>query len=212
VTAGAVIALGGEYMSVEAWAAVETTAGSALSAFHSLHPMRPGMPAQELRSKLRLNGSRWPAALYLLTEKGIVVRDGPLIALTGHKGGTSSRQDEVNRVLEVLGREPLSPPSGSELVEAARTDTQLLEAMAAEGKIRRIMDGLYFTPDAYSHMLSRTMQIIERDGQVTVAVLRDDVKTSRKYVLSFLEHLDAERITRRMGDVRVLGSKAPTWV
>jgi hypothetical protein len=33
------------------------------------------------------------------------------------------------------------------------------------------------------------------------------LKTSRKYVLSFLEHLDSERITRRIGDARVLGSK-----
>jgi selenocysteine-specific elongation factor len=168
------------------------------------------MPAPELRSKLRLNGSLWPAVLSLLSEKGIVVRVGPLVALPDHKGGTSSRQSEVDRVLEVLSREPLAPPSGNELIEAARTDIQLLDALAAEGKIRRITDGVYVTPDAYEHMMARTTEIIARDGQVTVAALRDDLKTSRKYVLGFLEHLDAQRITRRVGDARVLGSKAAT--
>jgi selenocysteine-specific elongation factor len=170
------------------------------------------MPAQELRSKLRLNGAPWPAVLSLLVERGAVVRDGPLVALPGHRSGTSGRQAEVDRVLEVLGRVPLSPPSGSELLAAAQTETQLLEALATEGKISRVAEGLYVTPDAYKYMISRAIELIERDGQVTVASLRDDLGTSRKHVLSLLEHLDAQRITRRVGDIRVLGSKAGTGV
>ncbi|MCS6843245.1 MAG: SelB C-terminal domain-containing protein [Caldilineales bacterium] len=35
--------------------------------------------------------------------------------------------------------------------------------------------------------------------------------TSRKYVLALLEHLDAQHITRRMGDERVLRRLPPGW-
>ena len=41
-------------------------------------------------------------------------------------------------------------------------------------------------------------------GKVTVAEARDILATSRKYALALLERLDEEKITRRLGDERVL--------
>jgi len=38
-----------------------------------------------------------------------------------------------------------------------------------------------------------------------VAELRDLLNTSRRYALPLLEYLDAKRITRRVGDKRILG-------
>jgi selenocysteine-specific elongation factor len=58
-------------------------------------------------------------------------------------------------------------------------------------------------------MVAETLAIIRAEGQVTVAGIRDAFGTSRKYALALLEHLDAQRVTRRVGDARVLGSKAP---
>jgi selenocysteine-specific elongation factor len=52
------------------------------------------------------------------------------------------------------------------------------------------------------------VETLESGGTVTVAVLRDHFGTSRRYAQAFLEFLDAERITRRVGDERVLGSRA----
>ena len=45
---------------------------------------------------------------------------------------------------------------------------------------------------------------IQEEGSVSVAGTRDLFKTSRKYALGLLEHLDAENVTRRVGDERVL--------
>jgi selenocysteine-specific elongation factor len=42
------------------------------------------------------------------------------------------------------------------------------------------------------------------NGSVTLAEVRDMFGTSRKYAQALLEHMDAERITRRIGDARVL--------
>ena len=46
-------------------------------------------------------------------------------------------------------------------------------------------------------------------GEITVAVLRDQLGTSRKYALAVLEHFDATRLTRRVGDKRVLARGGP---
>jgi selenocysteine-specific elongation factor len=41
-------------------------------------------------------------------------------------------------------------------------------------------------------------------GAVTLAEVRDLFQTSRKYAQAVLEAMDAQRITRREGDARVL--------
>ena len=50
--------------------------------------------------------------------------------------------------------------------------------------------------------------LVERDGSVTIASLRDELGTSRRYAQALLELLDAERVTLRVGDERVLRKKS----
>ena len=42
------------------------------------------------------------------------------------------------------------------------------------------------------------------NGKATVAEVRDLLGTSRRYTLALLEHLDDEKVTRRVGDERML--------
>ncbi|WP_418255924.1 SelB C-terminal domain-containing protein, partial [Gordonibacter urolithinfaciens] len=44
-------------------------------------------------------------------------------------------------------------------------------------------------------------------GGATAAELRDAMGTTRKYAIPLLEHFDAQGVTRRDGDLRVLGPK-----
>ena len=54
----------------------------------------------------------------------------------------------------------------------------------------------------------RVIAVIERDGSITIATLRDELQTSRRYAQALLEALDAERVTLRVGDERVLRRKS----
>jgi selenocysteine-specific elongation factor len=45
---------------------------------------------------------------------------------------------------------------------------------------------------------------IQAEGSITVAQVRDLFQASRKYALALMEHLDEQRITKRVGDTRVL--------
>ena len=53
-------------------------------------------------------------------------------------------------------------------------------------------------------MVARLTEHLTAHGKVTVAEARDLFGTSRKYVLPLLEYLDQKRVTRRLGDERVL--------
>ena len=48
------------------------------------------------------------------------------------------------------------------------------------------------------------MAHLHENGSITVADVRTMFNTSRKYSLPLLEYLDQQRVTRRVGDERVL--------
>ena len=49
-------------------------------------------------------------------------------------------------------------------------------------------------------MRATVKDVIAADGAITLARLRDELHTSRKFAQALLEHLDAERVTRRLPD------------
>ena len=63
---------------------------------------------------------------------------------------------------------------------------------------------MHVHPDALAAVEARIVAAIERDGSITLAGVRDELGTSRKYAQAYLEHLDAARVTLRRGDERVL--------
>ena len=75
---------------------------------------------------------------------------------------------------------------------------------AQRGDIVRVGDDVAFTKDAYETAVALVREIISASGSITVAQLRDRMGASRRPVLALLEHLDSERVTRRVGDARVL--------
>jgi selenocysteine-specific elongation factor len=59
---------------------------------------------------------------------------------------------------------------------------------------------MYAHPDALAAVRARVERVIEAEGSITLARLRDELDTSRRYAQALLEHLDAERVTKRMPD------------
>jgi selenocysteine-specific elongation factor len=61
-----------------------------------------------------------------------------------------------------------------------------------------------FRREDYERMVSDLRRQFEANGILTAAQVRDHFKTSRRYVLALLEHLDATGVTIREGDARRL--------
>jgi len=69
----------------------------------------------------------------------------------------------------------------------------------------RVADGVVFSAAAYDEMVARVTGHIRAKGKITLAEVRDMFQTSRKYAQALLEYLDEKKVTRRVGDERVLG-------
>ena len=68
----------------------------------------------------------------------------------------------------------------------------------------RLPDGLDVSADAYAEAIAVVRRICGDDGEVALAQVRDATGSSRKVVQALLERMDADGITRRTGDVRIL--------
>jgi selenocysteine-specific elongation factor len=90
------------------------------------------------------------------------------------------------------------PPSRAELGDGVAHLPALIQA----GVATRIGRDLYAHRDALAAVAERVGAIIADEGAVTLARLRDELGTSRKYAEALLEHLDAARFTKRLPDDR----------
>lgn len=61
-------------------------------------------------------------------------------------------------------------------------------------------------------MARMTVKRIQDTGRIDAKDLRDVLRSSRKYIIALLEHLDSQGITRRVGDDRVLGPNAGNYL
>ncbi len=90
--------------------------------------------------------------------------------------------------------------AGHEPPNAADLDPDDLAALRAAGRAVRVGRAMYAHPDALAAVRGRIEAIIAADGAITLARLRDELQTSRKFAQAHLEHLDAERVTKRLPD------------
>jgi selenocysteine-specific elongation factor len=186
------------------WLAIADRATAELVAFHSSHPLRPGMAREELRSRLSVPPASFPSVVQGLTQDGRVEERDGAIAVPAHRVELHETDGTAASLLELLGRQPFAPPSLAEATAQTGASPEVVRALAQRGEIVRVSDDIAFTKDSYVAAVAMVREIISTGGSITVAQLRDRMGASRRPVLALLEHLDAERVTRRVGDARVL--------
>jgi selenocysteine-specific elongation factor len=134
-------------------------------------------------------------------------RRGGLLHLPDHHPTLTPQQEAaVARILARLRAEPFTPPSRAEI--EAELGADVVGALLDRGVLVRVTDAILLEAGAYSEARRRIVEYLREHERITVAEGRDLLGASRKYMLAIFEHLDERRITRRMGDDRVLGVDA----
>jgi selenocysteine-specific elongation factor len=97
----------------------------------------------------------------------------------------------------------VEPPIDSEL------DARDLTALRDAGRAVRVSKALHYHVEVLADIRGRVIEVAKRNGgAVTLAQLRDELSTSRKFAQALLEHFDSEKVTIRRGDDHVLRRSA----
>jgi selenocysteine-specific elongation factor len=83
-------------------------------------------------------------------------------------------------------------------------DRELAIFLEREGLLVRLGDGLVVGAHAYGHARKAVVEEIEAAGEIALARARDLFGVGRRATQLLLERMDADGVTRRLGDRRVL--------
>jgi selenocysteine-specific elongation factor len=189
----------------DAWTSLQGRARRALEDYHRDHPLRAGMPREEMKTRLGLAPATFGPVLAELLREGMVAERNGELALPEHRVEIEAAAGgPATRLLEQLSARPFAPPSLPEAMREAGASAEIVRALTQKGELVRLSEDVAFTRAAFEAALELVRDTVAREGTVTVASLRDRMQASRRPVLALLEYLDAQRITRRLGDARVL--------
>jgi selenocysteine-specific elongation factor len=182
----------------------------ALESWFSEHSHREVMDVRELR---RATGFE-PGYLDLLLAEA--QRQGKLVHGTGgevRKSGGAAALDErtqalVQRVLAALGAARYQAPSPAELAAALalpeKTLLPLLELLRDRNELVFVARDFPLTQPLYEAAREAIVQNCQKHGSLDIPSLRDQLGTTRKWIIPLLEHFDAIGVTLRQGANRVL--------
>jgi selenocysteine-specific elongation factor len=203
-TAGT-IELGGHYATTAGWNRLVGQTGDALAAYHRAWPLRATMPREELKSRLGMQSRLFGLLLERLAAESVIVQTETSVRLAAHEVRFSPAQSaRAQRLIAALGADPHSPPALTELVEQMGIDVEIMTALVERRQIVRLNESVAYLTGTYDELQRRIVDRIREAGAITVAEVRDLTGTSRKYALALMEHLDEQKVTRRVGDTRVL--------
>lgn len=191
------------YVDRESWKYLSEKIAGELENYHTQNKLRFGMSVEELRSRLQLE-PRIASALFQQAEvEHLIESRSGLIRRAGFQPQLSETQyilvDELTREFE---SDPFSTPSVKESIATVGED--VFHYLKSSGALVQVSEDVVFGNGGYNKMVQAVKDLIREEGPVTIAQLRDHLSTSRKYVLALMEHLDAEGVTKRDGDLRRL--------
>jgi selenocysteine-specific elongation factor len=174
-----------------------------LQTFHAAEPLKSGISPAELRARLHLPEALFDRALAEAGRAGQVEAGGGLIRQKGQ--AVQFSPEEQARVEELMARfaaAPFAPPTFKECEQALGKN--LLHSLLQGGRLVRVSPEVAFRAEDVAQAEDDLRERIRRDGPVTLAQMRDQWQTSRRYVQALLEHFDARGVTVREGEARRL--------
>jgi selenocysteine-specific elongation factor len=214
VDAGEIVALDGQksalnpqtlIVSAPGWDRLVGRLTATLEAFHRAYPLRRGMPKEEIRTRLGVDTRLFQRLIQRLLAAGRLAESGPLLSLAEHRVQlTPDQERQVETLLALLCEYGPAPPDRADLEAELKLSPEVTQALLDQGRLVEVSPELLYPKDVYDDMVARVVEAIRQHGTITVAGARDLFGTSRKYALALMGHLDERKITRRVGDERVL--------
>jgi selenocysteine-specific elongation factor len=203
---GMAVEFGDLVLDAKWWADFRRRAISEIEDEHRAHPNRVGLNVARLRSVL---GSEMPlpevfdALVSELCKNGFAHSGQTIQRATHQPTLPHSLRSVCARIRAGLAAKPFDPPSGKDLAPDAISQ-QALRFLCDTEEIVRITDDIFLGSEEFAKMRDAVVEVICAKGSASVSDLRQTLGSSRRVIVPFLERLDRDGVTRRVGDQRTL--------
>jgi selenocysteine-specific elongation factor len=185
------------------WATLLGHITAALLDYHRRYPLRAGMPRGELKSRLKLETRLFNEAIQHGQQEGVLAATENTVRLPSHQVKFApAQQAAVDKLLAAFRRAPYNTPLPKDV--AAAVGDEVMLALIEGGQLTRLSAEVILLTETYQEFVAWLKDYLRQHQTVNVAQVRDVYNTSRKYALALLEYTDEQRLTKRVGDERVL--------
>lgn len=199
------------YVHKEYYMKLLSQAASILEQYHLRYPLKSGMPVEEFRNRLfgRRKGSFIDGIIRSMEDEGSIRIKPQSVSLPDFSIVLTPRHREIrDYLLKLLERGGYSPPGPGEIINDApyREDeiNEVLDMLTGTREVKKIGNDDVFLIEYYDRAVETAVAHIKKEGSISLGTFRDLLNTSRKYSMALLEEMDRDRITKRVGDERIL--------
>jgi selenocysteine-specific elongation factor len=180
-----------------------------LEAFHKANPLVGGISKEELREKLGLHQTVMEAMLAQLARDKKTEVSGEQVRLAGRgvelKDEEAKAKEQIEKAFADAG---LKVPLMKEVLDKLPVDKaraqKLVTLLLRDRVLIKLADDLVFHQTALQGLRQLMATQKSKTAKIDVATFKDLLGVTRKYAIPLLEYLDQQRITRRVGDERII--------
>ena len=188
----------------KAWQTLRLRAIGSIDDAHKRNPERAGLDLNELRTTFRDQSPDVFEALIVDLCATDFVRRGSGIARVSHRPVLPPNlQPVAMKIREALSAKPFDPPARKG-IEVDRHAQEVVRFLIATGEVIDVGPDVVLLRKNFERMKSAIVDFISTNGPATVSELRQALESSRRTMVPFLEKLDRQGVTRRVGDKRAL--------
>ena len=182
-----------------------------LDRYHTQNPLKPGIPKEELKSKLPdvLGGKLFTLVVNQMLQSQEIVIEGELVRAASHTVSLAADQKTIRRnIIDLYQNGALMPPYFKEVSAGLDVDAKsardVLMLLVDEGEVIKVKEDLYFHREAIDQLQTRLVDFLKNNGEISTPQFKEMTGATRKYVIPLIEYFDAKNVTIRIGDTRKL--------
>jgi selenocysteine-specific elongation factor len=213
-TREAVRVLSGQPLVVAASEVFEKAAAAVTAAvrrFHAAEPLLAGISREDLRTRLFGDASPvlFRAVLERLAADKVIAVDQDVVRAFGHSVTLQGPEEKARERLAARFRElGLQVPSPDDLAAEVGVDRatgrKIIQLLLKAQVVVRVNEAMIVDREALEGLIERVRARKSVNPRLGVGDFKEIAGLSRKFAVPLLEFLDAQRITRRAGDERII--------
>jgi selenocysteine-specific elongation factor len=214
IAKGRIVELGARYLHAAVSSELEHFVVSSLESFQKSDPLAAGISKEQLRENVGAPPDVLAATLEVLAKGEKLELIGDLVRLPGRGVIMKDEEAESKKIIEqAFASAGLQVPALYNVLAGLKIDKaraqKIVTLLLRDKTLIKISEELVFHHSALANLRAqlaayKAKSTVNGVAKIDVGKFKEMTGVSRKYAIPLLEYLDRERVTRRVGDERVI--------
>jgi selenocysteine-specific elongation factor len=204
-----VLRIGDRFAETRAIEELKLDLQGTLEQFHQKNPLVAGIGREQLREQLKASAEVFAVVAAALVRNKKLEIAGDLVHLAGRGVAMKDEEAESKKIMEdAFAAAGLKVPALREVIAGLKVDRtraqKIVTLLLRDKTLIKVSEELVFHRSALAELRRQIAAYSAKSSKIDVAQFKELTGVSRKYAIPLLEYLDRERVTRRVGDERVI--------